>query len=172
MLMFCEINKLRIKMSEVKKDKGKVSAYILYGPFFGTLFLAIIGHSHIYLNDPMRFLIGMVTPSIIFPMLLGLAFITPFGYLIGIIPAFLTDRIYLKFVQEKISQAHFFQVLIYGCGLGLIWAPLIFILSLNTLKVWPFFIVLQFLIILPTTLICTLIEWKKSKMQQTIGQTI
>lgn len=96
-------------MDSIQRNKKKFSSFIIYGPFLGTLFLTIAGHSDIYLYEPMRFLKGMVTPSIIFPMLGLLLLITPFGYLIGITPAFLTERLFEKFVKHKLSQAHFFS---------------------------------------------------------------
>lgn len=159
-------------MDSIQRNKKKFSSFIIYGPFLGTLFLTIAGHSDIYLYEPMRFLKGMVTPSIIFPMLGLLLLITPFGYLIGITPAFLTERLFEKFIKHKLSQAHFFQALMYGCGLGLIWAPLILYFSSFTLKLWTVFTVFQFCLVLPTTLICTLIEWRRLKNEIPIDQNI
>lgn len=144
----------------------------MFGPFLGTLFLTIIGHSEIYLYDPMRFLKGLVTPTIIFPMLLGLVFITPFGYVLGITPAFLTERVYVKFIKDRLYQSNFLHMLIYGCVLALIWAPVILVLSSLTLKMWTVFVVIQFLIILPTTVVCIFIEWRRLKKEISMNQNV
>lgn len=150
-------------MNSIKKNKKLFSSFIIFGPFFGTLFLMIITHSDIYLYDPIRFLKGMVTPSIIFQMLVNFIFIIPFGYWIGIMPAYLTDRLYENFVKDKLPQSNLLHAVLYGGGLSLVWAPLIVILSSFTVKPWTIFIEIKFFLFLPTTIICTLIEWRHLK---------
>ena len=89
------------KTSLSQKAKWQSSAFVIWGPFIGTLIIAITFHSHIMFGDPIRFLKGLITPSIIFPMIGGLFLITPFGYLLGIIPAIIIQLLFQHFFAEK-----------------------------------------------------------------------
>lgn len=141
------------------------SLFILIGPFIGLLCITLVFHSHIIFYEPLRFLKGLVTPTIIFPMLGYLLLLTPFSYLIGVLPAFIIDQFFKKIFKNKLYQANFSTALIYGCVLGFIWSPILFLLSLYNIEPIKIFLFLQFYLILPTTVICTLLEWKKSPSQ-------
>jgi len=138
------------------------SLFILLGPFIGLLCITIVFHSHIFFYEPLRFIKGLVTPSIIFPMLAYLLLLTPFSFLIGILPAFITDRIFHIFFKKKIYKANFLKVFIYGCLLGFMWLPiLLFLFLLFTNLGYIKILYIQLFLILPTTIICTLLEWRK-----------
>lgn len=152
-----------IKTCLSKKPKWQSSAFVIWGPFIGTLIIAITFHSHIMFGDPIRFLKGLVTPSIIFPMIGGLFLITPFGYLLGILPAIITQLLFQHFFAEKLSQIRLMRSIIYGGILGLMLAPFTLIIAILTPSPLFIFSYLQFVLILPTTLICTIIEWKRAQ---------
>jgi len=88
-----------------KNNQGKISAFILCGPFIGTFIIAITFHSEIIFYNPMRFLKGLITPSIIFPMIAAFILITPFGYLLGCIPAIITNLLFKHFFASKLVLA-------------------------------------------------------------------
>jgi hypothetical protein len=144
-----------------QKPKWQRSAFVIWGPFIGTLIIAITFHSQIMFDDPMRFLKGLITPSIIFPMIGGLFLITPFGYLLGIIPALITQLLFQHYFEQKLAQISLTRSIIYGGILGLMLSPFIFIFSIVTPSPLFTFSYLQFVLILPTTIICTVIEWKR-----------
>lgn len=151
-----------------QKPKWQRSAFVIWGPFIGTLIIAITFHSHIMFDDPIRFLQGILTPSIIFPMIGGLFLITPFGYLLGIIPALITQWLFQHFFEQKLVQISLIQCMVYGGILGLMLAPFIVIFAILSPSPLFIFSYLQFVLILPTTLICTVIEWKRIKNNKQI----
>ncbi|WP_151807423.1 hypothetical protein [Acinetobacter bereziniae] len=157
------------KTSLSQKAKWQSSAFVIWGPFIGTLIIAITFHSHIMFGDPIRFLKGLITPSIIFPMIGGLFLITPFGYLLGIIPAIIIQLLFQHFFAEKLAQIPLMRCIIYGAMLGLMLSPFILILSILTPSPIFTFSYLQFVLILPTTLICTVIEWKRIQNKRHIN---
>lgn len=55
-----------------------------------------------FLDDPLQFLIGLITPSIIFPMLALMCVALVVGYVIGILPAYLTSKIFYP-LERKTS---------------------------------------------------------------------
>lgn len=151
------------KTIPLQRPKWQSSAFVMWGPFIGTLIIAITFHSQIMFGDPMRFLKGLITPSIIFPMIGGLFLIMPFGYLLGIIPALVTQWLFQHFFEQKLVQISLIRSIIYGGILGLMLAPFIVIFAILTPSPIFTFSYLQFFLILPTTLICTVIEWKKAQ---------
>ncbi|APR71088.1 hypothetical protein [Acinetobacter haemolyticus] len=155
------------KMSLPHRPKWQSSAFIIWGPFIGTLIIVITFHSPIMFGDPIRFLKGLITPSVIFPMIGGLFLITPFGYLLGIFPAIITQLLFQHFFAQKLAQTSLMRSIIYSGFLGFMLAPFTLILAILTPSPLIIFSYLQFVLILPTTLICTVIEWKKVK---TIGK--
>lgn len=118
-----------------------------------------------FFDDPSRFLHGLITPHIIFPMLLAFVFILPFGYLIGLIPSLISKLLFEHFYAVKISSASFSRATLYGLVIGLIWSPLILAIDLATGASLKLFLYVEFVLILPICVICTWIEWKKSMSQ-------
>lgn len=121
-----------LNMNISKNNKRKRSVFILWGPFIGTFIIAITFHSEIIFYDPMRFLKGLITLSIIFPMIAAFILITPFGYLLGCIPAIITNLLFKHFFESKLVLASWRYSLIYGCILGLMLAPFILIIAIVT----------------------------------------
>ena len=157
-------------MDMSKNNKRKISAFILCGPFIGTFIIAITFHSEIIFYNPMRFLKGLITPSIIFPMIAASILITPIGYLLGCIPVIITNLLFNHFFASKLALASWRYSLIYGCLLGFMLAPFILIIAIVTPSPLFTFLYLQFVLILPTTLICTFIEWKRARNRQDINE--
>ncbi len=87
-------------MDMSKNNQGKISAFILCGPLIGTFIITITFHSGLFFYDPMRFLKGLITPSIIFPMIAAFILITPIGYLLGCIPAIITNLLFKHFFAK------------------------------------------------------------------------
>lgn len=131
------------------------------GPFIGTFCVAMTFHVSIFQRDPQHFLQGLITPSIVFPMIVALIFITPFGYLFGFIPAMITNLLFEHFFKGKMLSTSFLRVFGYACLLCLMWAPFIFILTMLIWNDINIFLYVIFIMIVPSTLICTLIEWRK-----------
>lgn len=159
-----------LNMDMSKNNKRKISAFILCGPFIGTFIIAITFHSEIIFYNPMRFLKGLITPSIIFPMIAAFILITPFGYLLGCIPAIITNLLFKHFFASKLALASWRYSLIYGCLLGFMLAPFILMIAIVTPSPLFTFLYLQFVLILPTTLICTFIEWIRARNRQNINE--
>ena len=78
------------------KNKILGSAFTCYGPFIGTWIIVISLHILLYLDYPTRFLAGLVTPSIVIPMLILMLIAIVVGYVIGYIPAFITGELFLR----------------------------------------------------------------------------
>ena len=150
-------------MKLLKNLINKNSAFIAIGSFFGTFIFTLSFHLLIFLDDPIRFLHGLITPHIIFPMLLGFVFILPFGYLIGLLPAFISKLLFEHFYAVKISPASFSRATLYGLVIGLIWSPLILVIDLAIGLEFKLFLYVEFVLILPVCVICTWIEWRKAK---------
>lgn len=152
-------------MKSIKNFFLKHSTFLTLGPFIGTFCIAITSHSSIFQRDPQHFLHGLITPSIVLPMIAALILITPFGYLFGIIPASITKLLFERFFENKISDANLAKAVLYGLILSLMWSPFLFILTmLITWNNFNIFLYIQFILIFPSTMICTLIEWKKSQV--------
>ena len=63
-------------------------------------------HVLFFLNDPIQFLIGLITPSIIFQMLALMCVALIVGYVIGILPAYLTSKIFYHFLGDPNQNLH------------------------------------------------------------------
>ena len=148
-------------MKLLKDFINKNSAFTAIGSFFGTLLFTLSFHSLIFLDDPIRFLHGLITPRIIFPMLLGFIFILPFGYLIGLLPAVISKLLFEHFFAFKIGSVSFSRATLYGFALGLMWSPLILAFDLATGAGFKLFLYVEFVLILPVCMLCTWIEWRK-----------
>lgn len=140
-------------------------AFIYIGPFIGTFCVAITFHISAIQRDYLHFLQGLITLSIVLPMIAALIFITPFGYLFGFIPATITNLLFERLFKTKMASATVFKAFVYGCVLSSIWIPLTSILAMLTLQPLSFFLYTQFVLIFPSTIICTLLEWKKLKLK-------
>ena len=145
----------------MNKNKTSMTAFTCYGPFIGTWIIVLSFHSLIFLDHPARFLVGLVTPSIIIPMVLLMCIAMIMGYMIGFIPAYITGQLFAVLFQHKLANANLFKATVYGCVLGLLWAPVLGIFLLFSQQQLLPFLYLQFIFIVPITIICTLIEWKK-----------
>ena len=152
-------------MKLLKDFINKNSAFIAIGSFFGTLLFTLSFHSLMFFDDPIRFLRGLITPSIIFPMLLGFVFILPFGYLIGLIPATVSKLLFEHFYAVKIGSVNFSRATLYGIILGLMWAPVLIAIDLAMDMEFKLFLYLEGVLILPVCVMCTWIEWRKAMNQ-------
>ncbi len=147
---------------------NKNSAFIAIGSFFGTLLFTLSFHSLMFFDDPIRFLRGLITPSIIFPMLLGFIFVLPFGYLIGLIPATISKLLFEHFYAVKIGSVSFSRATLCGVILGLMWAPLLIVIDLTMGMEFKLFLYVEFVLILPVCVMCTWIERYKATNSQII----
>ena len=138
------------------------SAFTAIGSLLGTLLFTLSFHLLIFLDDPNRFLHGLITPHIIFPMLLAFVFILPFGYFIGLLPALVSKLLFEHFYAVRIGSASFYRATLYGLMLGLMWSPIILILDLAAGAGLKFFLYVEFVLIFPVCLVCNWIEWKKA----------
>ena len=150
-------------MKLLKDFINKKPAFIAIGSFFGTLLFTISFHSLTFFDDPSRFLKGLITPHIIFPMLLAFLFILPFGYLIGLLPAVITNLLFERFFAVKIGHARFSRATLYGLVIGLMWSPLILAIDLAIGAGLKLFLYVEFVLILPVCLVCTWVEWRKAR---------
>ncbi|WP_096911058.1 MULTISPECIES: hypothetical protein [Acinetobacter] len=139
------------------------TAFTRYGPILGTVIIVISFHMLIYLDHPTRFLQSLITPSVVIPMFFFMLIAIVVGYIIGYIPAYITGELFLHLFQNKLARASLYQIIAYGCFSGLLWAPLLFLLVQFSQQSLLPFLYLQFILILPITIICAMIEWKKLK---------
>ena len=146
------------------KNKILGSAFTCYGPFIGTWIIVISLHILVYLDNPTRFLAGLVTPSIVIPMLILMLIAIVVGYVIGYIPAFITGELFLHIFKNKLANANLYQVIAYGSLTSFLWTPVLLIFP-QFFKEWlKAFLYFHFVFILPITVICAVIEWKKLKL--------
>ena len=131
-----------------------------YGPLIATFLVVISGHTPLILDDPLRFLQGLITPSIIFPMLGMMLFALIFGYILGIIPTFLTRQVVQHLIRPHLTHATQKTVLFHGACAAMVWSPL---LLFGLFDVMAFLTIAWFLfcVILPTSLFCSWLEWRK-----------
>jgi len=146
------------------KNKILGSAFTCYGPFIGTWIIVISLHILLYQDNPTRFLAGLVTPSIVIPMLILMLIAIVVGYVIGYIPAFMTGELFLHIFKNKLAKANLYQVIAYGSLTSFLWTPVSLLLSQSSQEWLQPFLYLQFVFILPITVICAIIEWKKLKL--------
>ena len=146
------------------KNKILGSAFTCYGPFIGTWIIVISLHILVYLDNPTRFLAGLVTPSIVISMLILMLIAIVVGYVIGYIPAFITGELFLHIFKNKLANANLYQVIAYGSLTSFLWTPVLLIFP-QFFKEWlKAFLYFHFVFILPITVICAVIEWKKLKL--------
>ena len=146
------------------KNKFLGSAFTSYGPFIGTWIIVISLHILVYLDNPTRFLAGLVTPSIVISMLILMLIALVVGYIIGYIPAFITGELFLHIFKNKLAKANLYQVIAYGSLTSFLWTPVLLIFP-QFFKEWlKAFLYFHFVFILPITVICAVIEWKKLKL--------
>ena len=137
-------------------------------PAIATFIIVISFHILFFLDDPLQFLIGLITPSIIFPMLALMCVALVVGYVIGIIPAYLTSKIFYKLLgdpQENMRRSHYLKC---GALATLTWSPLLIfgVFCIGTLILLGLFLLI---VVLPTTLICADLEWRaRWKIQQKV----
>ena len=82
------------------------------------------------------------------------------GYVIGYIPAYITGELFLHLFKNKLADADLYKVIIYGGGISLLWIPISLLMSQFFQEWLMTFLYLQFVFILPITIICSIIEWK------------
>lgn len=75
-------------------------------PAIATVIIVISFHILFFLDDPIQFLNGLITPSIIFPMLALMCVALVVGYVIGILPAYLTTKIFYHFLGDPNQNLH------------------------------------------------------------------
>lgn len=81
------------------------------------------------------------------------------GYVIGIIPAYSTSKIFYKLLgdpQENMHQSHYLKC---GALATLTWSPLLIFGVSGTSMLIPIVLFLL-IVVLPTTLICAELEWR------------
>lgn len=128
-------------------------------PATATFIIVISFHIIFFLDDPLQFLIGLITPSIIFPMLALMCVALVVGYVIGIISAYLTSKIFYKLLgdpQENMRRSHYLK-----CGVisALLWSPLL-ILGVYGIPILIPIVLFLLIVVFPTTLICAELEWR------------
>lgn len=134
-------------------------------PAIATFIIVISFHILFFLDDPLQFLIGLITPSIIFPMLALMCVALVVGYVIGIIPAYLTSKIFYKLLgdpQENMRRSHYHKC---GALAALTWSPLLIfgVFRIGTLILLGLFLLI---VVFPTTLICADLEWRASRVKE------
>ncbi len=141
---------------------NEFNSFTKYGPLFATILIVVSMHIWIFSNEPIRFLHGLVTPSIIIPMLLYMLIALIFGYCIGIIPTFITQQIFYKLIKNNLAEQTQGQVLYKGFLAGVIWSPLVLfsIFDEKWLMITAFFV---FVVVIPSAMLCAHIEWRKSR---------
>ena len=146
---------------QVKPIPNSLSAtFTRYGPLIATFFVVISGHTPLLLDDPLRFLQGLITPSIIFPMLAMMLLALIFGYILGLIPTFLTGQFFQRLTLPHLAHATYKTFLYYGACAAMVWSPL---LLLGCFSLMAFLTIAWFLfcVILPTSLLCSWLEWRQ-----------
>ena len=136
--------------------------FTCYGPQIATCLVVICGHLPLIVNDPIRFLSGLITPSIIIPML-GMMFIALIlGYLLGVLPTFLTGQLFQRLIRPHLAQATRKTFLFYGACAAMVWSPFL-LFGLFSLIAFMSIAWFLFCIILPTSLLCSWLEWRHFK---------
>ncbi|ENX42638.1 hypothetical protein [Acinetobacter sp. NIPH 2100] len=147
----------------MNKNKFVTTTFTRYGPIIGTLIIVISFHILIYLDHPARFLQSLITPSVVIPMCILMLITIVVGYIIGYIPAYITGELFLHIFKNKLANANLYQVIAYGCFTSFLWIPLLLIFSQFSHEWLLIFLYLQFVFILPITVICAVIEWRQLK---------
>lgn len=110
------------KNDEIKMTREKYSFdyFVKYGPLIATFIIVIIFHSMFFYKDPVKFLNGLVTPSILLQMFgfLIAAIIT--GYIIDVIPTFITGQFFFNFFGQTYQPASLRRVIFYGFHVAMI----------------------------------------------------
>lgn len=147
----------------MNKNKFSTTAFTRYGPIIGTFIIVISFHILIYSDHPARFLQGLITPSVVMPMFVLMLIAIVVGYIIGYIPAYITGELFLHLFKNKLADANLYRVITYGCCTGFLWTPVSLLISQFSHEWLPIFLYLQFVFILPITVMCAVIEWRQLK---------
>ena len=128
-------------------------------PAIETFIIVISFHVLFFLDDPIQFLKGLITPSIIFPMLALMCVALVVGYVIGILPTYLTSKMFYKLLgdlQKNMRRSHYLK-----CGVisALLWSPLL-ILGVYGIPILIPIVLFLLIVVFPTTLICAEFEWR------------
>lgn len=141
------------------------SCFTRYGPLIATCIVVMFGHLPLLLNEPLRFLKGLITPSIVFSMLGLMLIALVFGYILGLLPTFLTGQFFQHLIRPHLAQATQKTFLYYGACAAMVWSPLLLfgLFSLITFMSIAWFL---FCVILPTSLLCSWLEWRRLQKQR------
>lgn len=146
---------------QVKPTPHIVAAtFTRYGPFIATCIVVMCGHIPILLSDPIAFLKGLITSSIIFAMLGMMLLALIFGYILGVLPTFLTGQFFQHLIRPHLATATQKTFLYYAACAAMVWSPLL----LFGLFGWMALISIAwflFCVIVPTSLFCGWLEWRR-----------
>ncbi|MFC3903569.1 hypothetical protein SAMN05421749_102366 [Acinetobacter marinus] len=137
-------------------------SFTKFGSAIATFMIVISFHVLFFLNDPMQFLLGLITPSIILPMLALMCVALVVGYLIGTIPAYLTSQLFYQFLgdpRENMRRSHYLKC---GVLVALAWSLLLILWALLT-GAWIALGLFLFIVVFPTILICADLEWRERR---------
>ena len=147
-------------MNQPDQQHYNVVSFFRFGPFIATFILIFLGHSPLIFFEPIRFLTGLVTPSILFSMLALMVLALIVGFCIGILPTYITGLIFQKLIQNKIKNLTLLQSLFYGFCAGLSWMVWVLIGLLEPKVILPILIFVG-MVIIPTSMLCALLEWRR-----------
>lgn len=136
-----------------------MNAYTKYGPLIATFIIVFIFHSLMFKDNPEFFLNSLIDPAILFAMLFYMVLAIFFGYVIGLIPTFITGLVFHKFFSTKLGTASSKTAIGYGLVSSLIWSPLL-LFSLDSIEMLKLEATFGIAVILPTSAICGWLEWR------------
>ena len=138
------------------------NAFTKYGALIaGFLPLLMINHTGNWYIPTQTFQ-NLLNPSNIISTVFSNLFYFGMVFGTGYIPTWITGNLFFKLFGSKYRSANFCQILLYGFIVGSFWYILLifFIIIQNLIEFWLVFVTF---IILPTSMICAVIEWKKAK---------
>jgi hypothetical protein len=95
--------------------------------------------------------------------MLGMMFIALIlGYLLGVLPTFLTGQLFQRLIRPHLAQATRKTFLFYGACAAMVWSPFL-LFGLFSLIAFMSIAWFLFCIILPTSLLCSWLEWRHFK---------
>lgn len=140
--------------------KLSLHIYLIYAPLIGLSIFVLAIHSMMLSADPSAFMDALMTPAILFSMLIYLMLGLIFCYLIGAAPALISAEIFSALMRRSPQQRQLLRYLYCGFFATIPWAILALICILLFPDFWAYSLFF-YGITLISSLLCAAYIWRK-----------
>lgn len=140
--------------------KLSLHIYLIYAPLIGLSIFVLTIHSMMLSADPSAFMDALMTPAILFSMLIYLMLGLIFCYLIGAAPALISAEIFSALMRRQSQQRQLLRYLYCGLLATIPWAILALLCIILFPDFWAYSLFF-YVITLFSSLLCAAYIWRK-----------